>query len=401
MDPSGLVMAPEGPKLYTFTFKAPFLFGFDDSLGHMIGMTSDYANPTDREVFKQIPFVNIRIFSINMPALDLIGANVNNVIGHFYNANGILPSDQGDSNFEGFEQWVTLETQATLLAGEDPADKAYAFHRCLRTLNHFLMALAIASGDIRIRTLDSHELRPAVFIGAITQDREWHYVQTLLMHPEAVPEWFQLVRKPLDPNILNAALQALANFQPYLATARWRARAQYARKYEGDPADSVVSFQIAAESLLFETWRMLFVDEGLIEAQIDAEMTKDIPFKSLLIKHLPGKLGGSWDITRSSTPVGVYWNDLYLLRNRVVHSAYEPHGGDAESAELAYQGLKNFLHERLHANYKKYPRTFLVRLGNKQIEEKGWMTQWMRGFIKRVESEPPQYYWPLDKAGRD
>jgi hypothetical protein len=98
--------------------------------------------------------------------------------------------------------------------------------------------------------------------------------------------------------------------------------------------------------------------------------------------------------------VAIYWQDLYLVRNRIVHAAYEPHGGDADKAEVAYKGLRDFLRDRLHARYKTYPRTFLVRLGSEQIRQLGWMTKWMEQFLTEIQTEPGEYYWPRDKAGR-
>ncbi len=343
--------------------------------------------------------MNIRIFNLKLSGGDLLFANMDRALMQFYGEE--MPPAQGGEDFKAYEQWVSLETPGGLLQGENPDDQAYAFHRSLGALNHFLMALEVATGDRRIRRLDSHDLRPAMFIGAYAQDKKWHPISSMMMHPDAIPEWFTTdPNATVDMTRVNAAFAAMANAQPYLAARRWRVRAQRAIRYDGDPADSVISFQIAAESLLYETWRMLLVDEGLLEADIEAEMSKDIPFKSLLTKLLPQKLGGNWDVTRASSPISQYWNDLYLVRNKIIHAAYEPHGGDAEKAEGAYQGLRDFLHDRLHANYKTFPRTFFVRLGTEGIQKLGWMTKWMEQFMADVATEPGEYFWPRDKAGR-
>jgi hypothetical protein len=38
---------------------------------------------------------------------------------------------------------------------------------------------------------------------------------------------------------------------------------------------------------------MLLVDEGWTSAQVSSELEKEIPFKSLLTRKIPAKLGGS------------------------------------------------------------------------------------------------------------
>jgi hypothetical protein len=71
----------------------------------------------------------------------------------------------------------------------------------------------------------------------------------------------------------------------------------------GDAADAIISFQIAAESLLFDTYRMILVDERMSSAEIEDTLNVDLPFKWLLVKTMPSKLGGQWDVTRGGTAV--------------------------------------------------------------------------------------------------
>lgn len=63
-------------------------------------------------------------------------------------------------------------------------------------------------------------------------------------------------------------------------------------------------------------------------------------------------------------------------------------------------GLRDFLHDRLWANHKKDPRTPVLRLGEAQFAEKGWLTAWVKGFMKQIANEPPEFYWPKDGSGR-
>jgi hypothetical protein len=187
---------------------------------------------------------------------------------------------------------------------------------------------------------------------------------------------------------------------PYRETAAWRSRAQWLERYAGQTVESIVTYQIAAESLLWETWRMLMVDDGASSSEIVLLAAKDIPFKQLLTKELPAKLGGSWDVTRSASKIGCYWQNLYQVRNQIVHGGFEPPELAANLAHMGYRALRDHLEARLRAKCRAYPRTLLARVGEKQLKERGWMTHWMQAFTETAKEEPRPYWLPRDLAGR-
>lgn len=49
---------------------------------------------------------------------------------------------------------------------------------------------------------------------------------------------------------------------------------------------------------------MLLVDESKSSAEIDALVTDDVPFKSLLIRGVAPRLGASWDLTWEDSALG-------------------------------------------------------------------------------------------------
>jgi hypothetical protein len=222
----------------------------------------------------------------------------------------------------------------------------------------------------------------------------------MYMHPEAHTESLLTTDKPFTQDELNGGLHAIITNRPYVTTMIWRSRAQRSLRQTGDAADAIISFQVAAESLLFDTYRMLLVDEGFSSAEMQSQLESEVPFKTLLTKRLPAKLGGQWDITRERTAVGDYWKKLYLVRNSIIHAGLQPHGGHAEAAQTAYRGLRDHLETRLWAGRKSYPRTLLVRIGEDGLCQRGWLTAEMQRFIEKTKSEPKPFYWPYDLAGR-
>jgi hypothetical protein len=182
---------------------------------------------------------------------------------------------------------------------------------------------------------------------------DWKLRGPILMHPDAKPRRLSSRSVGEHAESLNKAMKTMLGGNPFVRSWQWKARAER-RRYEGDDADAVVSFQIAAEVLLFELWRLILIDEGRSKAEVE-KAVRETTFATLVKSELGPRLGGTWDTTRPRTPVGRYWNDLYQLRIQVVHGGYLPHGGDADRAERAFEDLEEFLGQRLQTRAKRYP----------------------------------------------
>ena len=387
----------DGPFVITFTAHLPFPVGIPNDVGHSIWLSHAFVDERYRTTFPR-PFVNIRVFDLPQSGLPVWQQGTNEALKHFYNHEPERQADEryGEDAFTEHNQWVTLETPYGDLEGYE----ADPFHRCLGVFNGFLQATLLITRDIRIRTIASHDLRPIVVIGAWPQGETWRELSSMYMHPGATPESVLTVDKPFDQDQLNSAMNAIVTQKPYITTIMWRARAQRALRQTGDSADAVISFQVAAESLLFETYRMLLVDEGMSSNAITTELEKDRPFKRFFTDIYPARLGGDWQLNHRGKPIGNYWTDLYEVRNSIIHTGMLAHTGHAEAAQTAYWGLRDHLEARLWANHRTYPRTVFARLGEEQLKAKGWHTAWMRQFIEGAESESGVWYWPWDVANR-
>jgi hypothetical protein len=358
-DPRSIVSEPEtGPYLNTFTFRLPFVLGVADNFDHDLNIPGDYVNDDSEGVFGRPPFVRVRIFNADIADKKFAPANLPTAIKQFYGA----PTSYDDPDGKHlYEQWVTLETPAVFLSHEPRWDPGYAFHRSILAFNVFLEAFALARNKDWVRPISTRELRPIVLVGRIDLDGAWTERGPMLMHPDAKES--PLASRPVGQHAdeLNRALDYIINRAPFVRARQWRARAER-RKYEGDAADSIVSFQIAAEALLYELWALLLLEEGVTTHAV-AKRRSEQPFTTLLNRELAIRLGGSWDLTSSRSPVGRYWAHLYRPRNQIVHAGYQPHDGDAEQAERAYLDLDHFLDQRLKAKAKKYPEALRAKAG--------------------------------------
>jgi len=356
--------AETGPFLYTFTFRLPLVLGIRSGFEVTVE-TAPYASESDAAIFLRPPSVRIRFINRDIADHKFLPANLAGALAEFHGreSSGAETLNVGEG-IQLYEQWVSLETPAALLSGENAEDGAYAFHRGLACLNLFLAGYGLARWDNSIRPISSRELRPVIMIGRLDLENHWEEGGLMLMHPDANE------RVPLSVAAIEARLadtiDAILHQKPFVNTFQWQARAER-RKYEGDSADAIVSFQVAAETLLYELWALLLRDQGIAEAEIDNRRAQ-LPFASLVKRELAQYLGGSWDLTDTARPVGHYWTNLYLLRNKITHGGYLPHDGDAEAAERAFFGLHEFLDNRLNAVSSSYPGASAAKLTASYLE---------------------------------
>ncbi len=107
----------------------------------------------------------------------------------------------------------------------------------------------------------------------------------MLMHPDAKET--PLTARPIAQHAdeLNRALDSIIHEAPFVRARQWRARAER-RKYEGDAADSIISFQIAAEALLYEVWGLLLLEEGVATEEVVEETLRAARSRALLNREL-------------------------------------------------------------------------------------------------------------------
>jgi hypothetical protein len=312
-----------------------------------------------------------------------------------------LPDRFAEDKLADYEQWVSLETQGAIAAGENLRDKAYTFHRCLGFFNQFIQAVMVATQDFRLRTVVQQDFRPAIVVGAITlKDRMWRHVTDMMMFPDFPYQQTMLDKPPFSEDEFRNGLARIQNNAPFIRPLLWRGRVEDALRRTGDAASAIVGLQTAAEALLFDTYRMLLVDEGHSKQEIETELATEPAVGTLVKTLLKDRLGGHWDPTLSSTPVGQYWAKLYQVRNDVVHRGFEPHFGHAEEARDAYTGLVEYIATRLRGKCRTYPRTLLALLGQEGLGDRDWLSTWMKKFVTDADAEPGPYFKPWDEAGR-
>lgn len=393
-----------GPYVATFTGRIPFLLGVPDHLGHTLSLPHPFVDPEAAAAFGAHPKINIRVCKVSASGIPMRAPGADQALKRFYGYD--LPEGLADrfaeDKLKEHEQWVTLETPGAIAELEDPADKAFAFHRCLAFFNHFIQAVMVATNDFRLRTVVAQDFRPAVVVGAITfADRKWRHVTDMMLFPEFPYQQAMLDKPSFNETQFQQGLELVRNNAPFVRALMWHGRASDALRRTGDAASAIVGLQTAAEALLFDTYRMLLVDEGRSLGEIEIELSTEPAFATLVKTLLKDRLGGQWDPTVASTAVGKYWEHLYQVRNDTVHRGFQPHLGQAEEARDAYVTLFEYVAERVRTKCRTYPRTLLALIGEEGLSGRGWLSSWMSKFADGVKAEPGIYFQPWDEAGRE
>ncbi len=380
----------------TYTARLPFPLGLADGGSYVFGVPGQWVDSSTSVAFGDTALVIIRLCNVAF-SHDPWPSRAGEVLKKLYGLDPSVESDDPTHELSAYEQWVTLETANARVDTEDPRDDGFAFHRCLEVLCRFLRSHYTIFRDIRVRPVSTHDLGPVVFCGAYAagSEKEWRDWGPMFMHPNAYPS-DPAHRDPHDSlnDLLNSYRQL--DIHPFEISAEWLRRAEYARRYSGDSTEAVVSLQTSMESMIYNTWRMILVDQGYTHAEIDEKINDKGGYKQLLVNVLAPLLGGAWDTEAHATPVGKYWYRLYRLRNEIVHRGHQASWAEAEAAYDAYIDMREFINQRLWSNHRKYPRTLLIKLGDGGLERRGWNTKWMTKFRQEIADASGFFYLPKD-----
>ncbi len=392
---------PDHPVLCTFAARMPFALRLSDRGIHRFDLVDTYADAEEAKLFTGPPFVQIRVCNLETGGLQIESPTTASALNALYGVE--LPS----SDFEAipglaYEQWVSMKTPSPRLSAENREDAGYAFHRCLRVLDLFLRSHNLVFHDPHVYPVSTQELGNVVYIGEYEPGgKKWRHRSPMLLHPGRLPAYtpYETSFKSEGEAIAWGA-RALVLGRPFARSVELVLRAERASGLRGDYADAVISLQTALESRLYETWQLLLVDKGEPSAEIARRVGGEMGFRSLLLTVLPKFLGGNWNATDKTSPVGACWETLYLLRNRVVHAGHNATPSEFDAGRAAYDRLRHFVRERLWAKRNEYPRAAVAVIGRDGMVARGWSDPVFERRIEQLLAEPNPYFLAWDIAGR-
>jgi hypothetical protein len=400
-------------SVLTFYIRLPFPLPLTPANVHRFSWYgARYANPESEQQFGGPPFVDARFMHIS------VTPEYEPPVRPGYFEGLSLLQDEGQGDEEGIEEanrllalppkdakliqtWVILLTPAVLLEGEDASHLQTAcFERAIREMNHMIRAYSFIIEDPRVHPVNKEQLDPLVTweLKDARSGEAWAQGPFLLHH-----NYPGLVAEPpsqQQESLIFAVVFRAAHGDPFFKYRDWLNRAKHSRFYRGDYEEAIIRLQISVESLCYGLAQSVWVDAHLPVAEIERRLGEIDSFAALMKRTLPAQLGGNWDLTDGTRPVGRYWRDLYLTRNRLAHAGRRIDFYDATRAFEAFDQLMEFIVGRLLSRPRNYPRTILAFLGQPGLERRGAWSPFLRDFASQISKEGPPFWWPDDVAGR-
>jgi hypothetical protein len=226
------------------------------------------------------------------------------------------------------------------------------FDKLLLYLNRLISAYLVFSKDIDAYQLTKEMLEPISVARVITLDdweNEWAgiFIKNINFHhvkddinAKTFSEilWYShVIEKNLNPFIPSEEL--LINSERYFKMGFFK--------------EAVIFSQTSVEVFLTNLFHVFLQSEGFSENDI-LSTVEDTPFISMVKHQFSRRIGGNWNLGNEGTPVGQWYRDTYLLRNKVVHSGYMPNKNETYNCIGSSLALKKFIIIQLKKQRKRY-----------------------------------------------
>lgn len=288
------------------------------------------------------------------------------------------------TSIDAYRTVIEAVTQAAEADGEPPAPNlvAASFNRCLVAVNRVIDAYSVAFDDPELAHISASHLGMLAFAGSrpITAN-QFDAGPTFYLLPYRPPATEKEIIDQEGWTRTMAALAITAQGNPFVAGERFYHQAVRAMA-QGDFGQVMVLIATAGEISLNGLLRSVVVEgDGADAAQaiFDPEDHRTGLAARLRREYEP-RLGGgpNWNPDVADGDVAKWWAAVEVVRGRVVHGGYQPTPQEAHDALIAAEELDRFIDDRLADRRFDYPITVLSKLGQHELEKRGWWSRRMR-----------------------
>ncbi|WP_404387835.1 hypothetical protein [Humibacillus xanthopallidus] len=356
---------PDGTEVaFTYAFPLPFHLPVPDGFAWDATFGEWQFCPCQQQATDK-PVVTASVQRLDVPMAQLLPGDTAKAVKAFYGHDLETYASISEPEIPYARSYVSMETPPFLLT-TDPHDCATAsrddaWHfwllRSVPALNAMIRAAATVTHDHSLVEVDYRDLGHLVIQGARLDENRWVPLPPVILNYET-----GAAREPMEAHWafgLEIRFFHWANDYPFLKARLYRQKSENDRFTRGDLLSAIVSLNTAAEMMLFDTYRLMLIDQG---AQTEKELTdqaRATKFSALVGTRFPQLLGGNW----RGPAVTAFWKELYERRNSAVHAGAIPAENDVLAAAQAFDDLKTFLEQRLMANWKTFPRALMCLLG--------------------------------------
>ncbi|TQI71200.1 hypothetical protein JM79_2127 [Gramella sp. Hel_I_59] len=215
----------------------------------------------------------------------------------------------------------------TEIESEDNPKKTFVpelqfyFSKSLEHLNSIITAYAIHFQDKDVYNLTRFDLNEIQSFEHI-RTRDWKVKNWILSNPNNININKETLSKRQLGNLVRFHDYLVTNDYIFYIPEKYILNAHFKLK-SGLFSESIIFSQIAIEVKIKKLYRY-FLEKGQIAIGEIDDLIEKTAFKTLIKTEIPTRLGGNWDLTLEYSEVTNWYNRTYKIRNRIVHSGFEP-----------------------------------------------------------------------------
>lgn len=131
----------------------------------------------------------------------------------------------------------------------------------------------------------------------------------------------------------------------------------------------------ASEALLKDLMQMLMWERGVEPAQVAELLPIDAGIVAVVKSRFAPMLGGVWQVD-SAGPVKSWFDDVVVLRNRVMHGSHLPTRDEMHGCMEAFRELETYVVARLGQRVTRFPLVSHLYMGSANLDRRGLRSRW-------------------------
>ncbi|KRF52549.1 hypothetical protein ASG99_12365 [Bacillus sp. Soil768D1] len=233
------------------------------------------------------------------------------------------------------------------------------FNLLLGKLNNIIISYVITTKDINVTKVKRQNLDPVLIYNMIEVSKYDKPKSGLFnLNFNKLDQSRQLLSHDQTGRIMMFIDTIEEKLNPFAYSQELNLNAHLHYK-NGDFRQAIIDAQTSVETFLTLLLKELLKAEKIPDKEINHKIEL-IAFKNMVMHHFQKRIGGDFNIKGNFSPVGKWWKEAYLLRNKIVHEGYFPSSIETENAMDSvvqlYKYIINLIHEdKIKEKYSMLP----------------------------------------------
>lgn len=232
---------------------------------------------------------------------------------------------------------------------------SYLFDFCLEKLNFFISSYLITTKDTSVHRVTIKMFEIASMFRFI-EPSEWKYTKGLFLLHGNVPYLKPELTQEETQKVIWYASVINQKWNPFIMPEELMLNAK--RNFnDGFHKEAIIHSQTAFETFLRTLLTEFYKEENKSIEELN-QVYNDFGFMGVLKREFHQRIGGQWNVTNDNTDLGIWYRDCYTMRNRIIHSGYDPNFDEVSLAIGSVDNMISKILERVESKKKKFPKVF-------------------------------------------